>query len=38
MTLQSRCPNIILKYTEHGGLKWFVWLRTSFSSCFPSIW
>jgi len=38
MTGHSRCSNIILKDTEHGGLKCFIWPRTGFSGCFPSTW
>jgi len=38
MTLHSRCSNINLKDIQHGGLKWFIWPRTEFSSCFPTTW
>jgi len=38
VTQHSRCSNIYLKGTQQGGLKWFIWLRTGFSGCFPSIW
>jgi len=38
MTLHNRRSKINLKDTELGGLKWFIWPRTGFSSCFPTPW